>query len=236
VICALLALILSFGPEIRFSDSFSFPGLYGLVNGINPLLQNLRVASRFMILAFFFFGLISALTLIEFTKYFNKLITLFVSLIIIALVTIEYSSVPWKFTPISAEIKNYYSKLQSEKDINVILELPMGNLFGGESFARNQFVETQYMLFTSVLNNKKLLNGYSSYTPPGYPERVMYLTINFPNKPKLKQLKLWGVDAISLHKNEFLNASTYNRIKNELEKLKVEKIEETPSLALFKIK
>ncbi len=235
VACGLISVILSFGPDIRISSETAIPGLYGLIHKFHPLLQSLRVASRFMVLAFFFFGLICALSLIEIEKYFNKKTGIIISLMLITFITLEYSSWPWKFTPISSEVRNYYSVLNNQRDINAILEFPMGNLFRNIGFAENQFIETKYMLWASALHNKKLLNGYSSYTPVSYPARIEYLTVNFPTPGKINQLRKWGIDAISLHKNEFMDPADYNTIKRKLSLLGLHKIEETPSMALFKI-
>lgn len=229
------ATLLSFGPRIRLTADFSLPGIYGLIHQFHPLLQNLRVASRFMIFVFLFLGLISAFCLANLQNCFKGQRKLFISLLIILAVSLEYYSTPWKYALIPEETKAMYAAIESDRDIKVLLEYPMGNLFSRIGLAHNQFVETQYMLYASTLHSKNLLNGYSSYTPVRYPSRIEYLTVNFPNPIKLNQLKKWGVDAIVLHKNEFNTEGDYGRIKSQLELLNLAKIYESADLTSFKL-
>lgn len=227
------AVALSFGPRIRFSEYFSLPGPYGFLHQFHPLLQNLRVASRFMVLAFLFLGLIGAITSLEILKKPRGNIIIIIFIIVIIL---EYSSTPWQFRPIPEDLRQFYSVLEKQKDVDVLLELPIGNLFSRIGLSRGQFVETSYMLYGATLHNKKLINGYSSYTPVQYPARVEYLSVNFPTTLKLKTLQKWGVGAIAMHKREFQFGDEYDSIKLKLESLGVEKLYETSTLVLFKLK
>lgn len=236
VVIITVCVILSFGPRIRFSYDFSLPGLYGFLYQFHPLLQSLRVASRFTTFTFFFLGLVCAFILEIITRKLLPRHMALVSILIIFLVIIEYSSTPWKFNPIADNVKNFYMALESRKDIKVILELPMGNLYSRIGFAGNQFVEANYMFFASTLHSKKLLNGYSSYAPPQYAVRIEYLTVNFPNTVKLEKLKSWGVDAIAIHKEYFYTQSEYDRLKKQIEELNVSKITEQETLVLFNLR
>lgn len=236
VVMVFLTALLSFGPHIRFTTSFSLPGIYGLVHRFNPLLQNLRVASRFSIFTFLFLGQVAGLTLAKISQKLTSKKALILSLSLITLVTLEYSSRPWRYQAIPENIKSFYAVLENQNDLKVILELPMGNLFSRIGLAHNQFVETSYMLYASTLHSKKLLNGYSSYTPPAYARRIEYLTVNFPTLAKLRQLKTWGVEAICLHKDEFYTQSEYDRIKKELEDLDLPKLTEQEKLVAFSLK
>lgn len=227
------AVILSFGPRIRFSEYFSLPGPYGLIHQFHPLLQNLRVASRFMVLAFMFLGLVCAIIALEILKKPKGNIIVIIFIIIIIL---EYSSTPWIFKPIPENLRQFYAVLEKQKDVDVLLELPMGNLFSRIGLAKSQFVETNYMLYRATLHNKNLINGYSSYTPVQYPARIEYLSVNFPTSLKLKTLQKWGVGAIAMHRDEFQFADEYDSMKLKLEQLGVEKVYETSTLVLFKLK
>lgn len=233
LVTATFGLLLSFGPRIRFTEYFSLPGPYGFVHSIHPLLQNLRVASRFMVFVFLFLGIISGLAVTELLKKQKGIIMV---ITIIIFIILEYSSTPWSYKPVPQDIQKFYAIVQEQKDVNVLLELPMGNLFSRIGLARGQFVDTSYMLYASVLHNKKLLNGYSSYTPVAYPSRIEYLTVNFPNPLKLRILQKWGVGAIAMHKDEFTFPDEYDTLKSNLEKLGVKKVYETPNLVLFSLR
>lgn len=231
----IISVFLSFGPQIRFTYDFSLPGIYGFIYQFHPLLQGLRVASRFSIFTYFFLGIISALVLTRFEDSLKPKTFLVISLALIGLVTLEYSSTPWRFEAIPKQTRDFYTTLNKQKDVDVILEIPMGNLFSRIGLAHNQFVETKYMLFASTLHDRKLFNGYSSYTPPEYAARIEYLSVNFPNPLKLEKLRQWGVDAIIMHKNEFYTQEEYERMKRELEFFGASKIEEKENLVLFKL-
>lgn len=227
--CAFLCLILSFGPRVRFTESFSIPGIYGIVRAINPLLQDLRVSSRFMFLGYFFIALVAGISATKLGKTFI--------FIILAVILIEFSSIPWKYETIPQNVLNLYNFVQKQKDINVLVEMPMGNLFTFVSLADNQFIESSYMLYASQLHSKSILNGYSSYTPIKYPARVEYLSFNFPTPSKIDQLKKWGVDAIVLHKDFFKNKDDYDTIEKGLLRLKVKEIyNDNSGLSVFRIK
>ncbi|CAN5306464.1 hypothetical protein BH10PAT1_BH10PAT1_2900 [soil metagenome] len=227
IIVSAVCLLLSFGPKISFTNNFSIPGPYILAWKIDPLLQDLRVASRFMFLAYLFIAIISAMVVAKKSRVF--------ALIAIFFVILEYSSVPWKYVPIPNNIVNYYSFIQNNPNIKVIIELPIGNLFTPISASNNQFIDTSYMLYESQLHDKKMLNGYSSYTPDAYIPRVEYLSINFPTPSKLDQLKKWGVDAISLHREGFVYPEDFDQIESRLNSLGLKEIYKSDGLALFKL-
>lgn len=226
--------LISLGPVIRFSQDFVLPGIYNLFYTINPVLHNLRVASRFSIFTYLFLGLICGLVLKKLTEKDKK--RTFISLLVMCLVMLEYFQKPWPFYQIPDQTRSFYSSLESRKDIKVILELPMGNLFTPVTLAKNQFVDATYMFWASTLHSKKLLNGYSSYTPPAYIDRIEYLSVNFPTQNKLEQLKLWGVDAIVLHQNEFQRPEQYEEIKFKFNRLGVREITSLDGLILFSLK
>lgn len=233
---AFFSLLLSFGPLIRFSNDFAIPGFYRIFYELHPLVHQLRVSSRFAIFIYLFLGLICAFTLSEILsrqKTKNKWI---LGLIIVGLVFVEYVNKPWNFEDFRPEVKTVYSKLNEQNDVEVILELPMGNLFTMIRPAGDQFVDSKYMLYAETLHNKKLLNGYSSYSPPEYIKRIEYLSVNFPTAAKLAQLQKWGVDAVIVHKDEYLQPFQADLIKERMKGLNVTVLEETESLSLFRIR
>lgn len=229
------SLLLSFGPEIRFSMNFSIPGIYPLVYELHPLIHQLRVASRFAIFIYLFLALICAFTFKEILDRHKQKKYFYAGVFFICLLCLEYMNKPWIFTEFTPEIKNLYSYLDSQADVKVLLEMPMGNLESNPSLASNQFVDAKYMLYASALHSKSLINGYSSYTPPEYSRRIGYLSLNFPTQSKLEKLKDWGVDAIILHKDEYLHPEDYETIKLRLTSLGVPARFSTESISLFSL-
>ncbi len=223
----ILCILLSLGPRIRFTQDFSIPGIYNIFYKINPLLQDLRVSSRFAFVGFMFLGLICAIVVSKKSKFF--------SYIVIGLVILEYINIPWNYEPIPENIKNFYSIINKDTNIHVLLELPMGNLFTYITLADNQFIESNYMLYANSLHSKSLLNGYSSYTPVKYPARIEYLSVFFPTSVKLNQLRKWGVDAIALHRDAFKDPSFFYQIETGLKTLGIKEIYKSDGLALFKL-
>lgn len=212
-----LSVILSMGPEIYITDNVSFWGPYLLLYKIYPILHFLRVASRFGIFYFFFLGIVAALVVNKLMGKLDSKRAQIVALIIIGLVLVEYWNKSWDFMQIPSETKQFYANLEAQKDIKVILELPIGDLFHPElAQSYNQSVDAYYMLYASTLHSKWLINGYSSYTPKPYIQRLEYLSINFPTTTKLETLKTWGVDAIILHKEKYAQEIGYENLVNKL--------------------
>jgi hypothetical protein len=179
-------------------------------------------------LAYIFIGLLAAVV----TQKLRPRWTI----LIIVLVCFEYWPKPWQFMHFPQESIQVYSQVQKNPKIDVLLELPMGNLTTRISLARDQFIDAVYMLSASSLHNKVLLNGYSSFIPPEYTHHVEFITVNFPNADKLATLQSVGIDAILLHRSDFYTPQDFERIKNALLALKVPLISDSPNLALFLLK
>ena len=228
-------LVLSFGSVFRISENFAIPNIYGFFYDYHPLVHQLRVPSRFAIFIYLFLGLVCAITLSEILKKVKGQTALQVGILVVALVALEYMNKPLGVGEFKAEAKEVYAQLNQEQEIEVILELPMGNLFTPIRPAWDQFVDARYMLYAETLHNKRLLNGYSSYSPPLYIKRLEYLSVNFPNALKLKQIQEWGIDAVILHKDEFEQPGEYELIVRRMEDLEVPLLKSTENMSLFKI-
>lgn len=228
-------MLISLGPVIRISKDISLPGVYTFFYSIDPILHNLRVASRFSIFTFFFLGLICAFSLKKLTEKQGSRV-LWISLLIVGIVIIEYFQKPLQFYQIPNQTRSFYNSLDKREDIKVILELPMGNLFTPYTLSKNQFVDANYMFWASTLHSKELLNGYSSYTPPEYIKRIELVTVNFPNPNKLNQLKNLGVDAIIMHRDEFKDVREFEKMRLNFKALGLEESEAIDGLVLVNLK
>jgi len=231
---AILSLVLAFGPIIHFSRDIAIPGLYGLVYAVNPVLWFLRAPSRIIVFSFFFSALIIAkgiklwLDRLEIRKKWV------IAGIVIILMLVEYWNKPLSFTPISDQMKSFYARLEAQNQIKVIVDLPIANIFPADvKGSRYIDLDSQYMLWATVLHSKKILNGYSGFIPDEYYRRADLLSFNFPSPVKLSLLRKWGVDGIVLHRQEFSEQNDFYLIKEDLLKLKVPATISTEDLIFF---
>lgn len=229
-----LSFLLSFGPEITFSDSLQVPGLYRLFHALNPLFGFLRTAARFGVFVFFFLSLIVAFTLQVLTERLPVRWRSVIGGFVIGLILLEYWTTPLSFTTIPPEAQALYATLNRQQHINVILDYPVGNSIPYPyPQARGEDLDARYLLYATILHNKTLFNGYTGFLPPEYYRRGDYLSVNFPRRRHLLELRQWGVDGIVLHRDEFNQPQEFDRIKMGLEQFGVPLIAQTDSLAVF---
>lgn len=233
----IFSVILSFGPGIHLTREFIiYSPLYLILYYLDPLLSYIRVASRLGIFVFFFLALISSLTLKVLLAKFPGKKALLWGLIFISLTILEYWNKPLDYTLIPQEKKGFYEKINQDKKIQVILDLPIGNNLPPQyPLSRIEDLDANYLLLASILHNKKLFNGFVSFMPEDHYKKAEMLSINFPTKSKLETLKNWGVDAIILHKEEFKDEHYYYQIKERLIALGITPEAETENLTLFKL-
>lgn len=234
ILLLIVSLFLSFGPSITLFGQFSVPGPYRLFYALNPLFSFLRTPARFGGFVFFFLSLICALTLSEIIRLTKPKTAVLISMLIIAMLMIEYANKPLEFTHISDDTKEFYSGLNSQKNIRVILDYPIGNLIPyPHPNARAEDLDARYLLAATVLHDKTLYNGYTGFLPQVYYDRANSLSIDFPTEAQLTDLKSWGVDAIVLHREEFNLPAEFFRIRNELQKINVPLAISSTNLAFF---
>ena len=58
------------------------------------------------------------------------------------------------------------------------------------------------MLF-SLKHQKKMVNGYSGFSPPEWEKLVIYLRNSFPSKESILKIKGLKVDYLVIHEDEF---------------------------------
>lgn len=221
----IVSLLLSLGPRIHLTTQLSLPGPYLLIYKLNPLFSFLRVPARFALFVFFFLALIVALTIKEISKKLTHQKVLLLGTVTLFLILVEYANRPFEFTQIPPQTKKFYQFLEEQKNIKVILDLPISNRIPNIlPSARAETLDAHYLFWATTLHSKKLFNGYSSFIPAKYFQRAYLLSIDFPTSAKLTLLKIWGVDGIVLHEDEFKSRQDFDKIKNGLIKLDVPQI------------
>lgn len=229
-----LSLLLTFGPEVTIGDSIRFPGIYALIDAVHPLFGFLRVPARFGVFVFLSLSLCVAYGLswveqhIPKKKYIVLMICVFIG------VLVEYKSTPWEFLQMDLVTKNAYESLTDRSDIQVIAEYPMGNSID-YTFpqARMEELDAHYLAYALLYHDKKLFNGYSGFIPRDYQKRADVLSVNFPTRSKLSQLKSWGVDAMVVHRDEFTQPGRYEEVVSSLISLGVPRLFASDQVAVF---
>ncbi len=225
IILIIVSVVLSFGPMTFF---------YRLLYTINPLFHFIRTSARFGVFAYFFLAWICGMTLARILSRFSPKKGMIIGGFVILLILGEYWNKPLDFLIVGASTRELYATFEQRKDIQVILEYPIGNMISyAFPQARAEDLDAQYLLYGALFHNKTLFNGYSGFFPAEYYRRANMLSVNFPSEDKLIQVKQWGVDAIILHRDEFLDASRYDVVRNGLITRQVKLVSEMDGLALF---
>lgn len=235
-VCLLaLSLLFAAGPRINITDQFSIPGPYQIISFLDPMLSLTRAISRFAVFGFFFLSLICAITFSDILIRFKGKAGL-LGIIIVAAVILEYWNKPWQFTEITTSTRQFYETLNRQDQVKVLLDLPIGNIFSDIStLAKDKYIDSTYMFWAAGLHNKKIINGNSGYIPPAYISLSESLSINFPTKNKLLDLKKRGVDGIILHKDNYKDPLEYERERSKLISLGINPGFENTNLAFFDI-
>lgn len=233
VFLIILTVLLSFGPRIHGSHSVSLPNIYLILLKFHPLFGFLRSTFRIAAFTFFFVALICGLVVSEIERRISRVKRIILGTSVVGILLLEFWTTPLRFEHISAGQRVFYETLRNLRDINVIVDLPIGNMLPfTDTRSRSNAVDSDYYLW-QVLHGKKLLNGYAGFEPEELHIRGNFLTINFPTAAKLDQLRKWGVDAMVLHRDEFGDVAAYETMRKQLLVLGIREILTSDGLLLY---
>jgi len=119
----------------------------------------------------------------------------------------EYSCFPLSFYYVPQEVPAVYDWLRLEESEVVVLEIPIA------SSERTLYKEAKYM-YWSTFHWKRLVNGYSGFSPPSYWE-INKVMQNFPDIPSIEMLKDLKVDYIIVHSKE-IPEETWQDMQNRV--------------------
>lgn len=230
-----VCVLLSFGPVMHLTSSVTFPWVFDIVAACDPILQMTRVSSRFTVFVFLFGGVIAAMVIDTITSRKSR-IGKILPVLILFLVLAEYWNHPFQFLTVSPARMDFYSKLNAQKNIHIILDVPVGDAMLGSGIVRPEYLDSHYMLWATIAHNKVLLGGYEGFMPLGYYVRMRDISIGFPSPETISEIRQWGADAIVLHEDEYIHPTDYHLAKVKLSALGVPMIEESDGLALFDLK
>lgn len=212
----------SFGP-----DGF----LYLIIYKVDPLLSFVRTPARLAVFVFLGLSVVVAFVLCKVEKKIGKWIFLFIPLILF-----EYWNKPLTYLNLNNNERSFFEKISNQSP-NIILHLPIGNdLPPSSKSARSIDYDAHYLLYSVLFDYKKTYNGYSGFLPSKYYDQARSLSINFPTKAKIEELKKSGVDIVVLHKKEFNDYQEYERISKTLKVFNLEIVAEEENRVAFKLK
>ncbi|MFH1900155.1 MAG: hypothetical protein ABIJ83_02710 [Patescibacteria group bacterium] len=175
----LIAFLFSFGYFIQLTraDPSGLIGPWAFFYHFIPGFDGVRAVGRYSIFLLLSAGVIIAIGLSELFKqkiqdYGKKF---FLTLVIIVLMLAEFSYVqPTKYIPVSKAAPAVYNWIKTQSDDNIYLEMPSGG-----DYLWNNY--DAFYIFYSRNHFKKIINGYSGYTPIEYEElskQLMHFNID----------------------------------------------------------
>lgn len=229
-IILVLTILFSFGPFFERK----IPAPYLLLYKFVPFVDSIRAISRFMVLGYFFLAVIASFAWKYYAKRLKQSAIPIIFFILVFLISLEYFPVLPKPFVIAPQIENFYAWLSDQLNINVIVELPIANGLLGTKFERSNSSDAQY-LFYGLYHNKKMVNGYNSFIPPDAVDLGDKLTIHFPTKAKINNLKSLGVNMIIVHLEEYENFVIANNVVESLRKIGLKEVYSQGTIRAFKI-
>ncbi len=209
---SLLGLVLSLGPALhleRVTIHKPFPIIlpYALFYHIVPGFQGFRNSARWEMLFIIFVSVAVSMLLSKLLKKHKPETKTILYILLIFLVVIEFNF-PMKFVkvPQISEFPKVYSWLATTPEKSKIIELPIynWNMWPG---TQNELLRQYY----STIHFRKMVNGYSGFSPPPWQALVTSILSEFPSDKSIENLRKIGITYIIIHKDEydFLNKSGF---------------------------
>jgi len=189
-----LAWLLSFGPVIRFLGREIIAGPYGLLFDRIPGFKNVRVPSRFAALMMVGLSVLAgwgAMGILSRRR--SPGAKILAAAILGALILVEYLSLPIPLVtvPVKDRLPEVYAAVAKLPAEAVLVELPMPARDGEE-------YEDASAVYYSLYHRRRIVNGYSGNTPPGY--RVIREAMDqFPSEATFDLLSDLGVGYALVH-------------------------------------
>lgn len=189
------AFLLSLGPIIHFGGKEIIRGPYMLLYYYFPGFNGLRAPNRISIFVAFGISVLAAYGVKTITiKLRGKILKQVIVSIIAIIILLEYLPTNLKALTVGDynNIPPVYKWLSQEKGDISILEYPL---------LKPQVEEVWYVYY-SIFHWKKMVNGYSGFTPPLY-DQIKDKTKILPSNEAIQFLKGVGIRYIIVHTKRF---------------------------------
>jgi hypothetical protein len=195
---AAASVLLALGPRIRVFGHDVFPGPYLALHEWIPGFRGVRVPSRFVIFLMTGLAVLAGLAIARYEKWDpsrrrRRIVLALTAILLVA----ESVSLPLPLAEVSTlrSFRPIYEDVRQLPDGAVLVELPMPQPLESKASEAVYMYRTRY-------HGKRLLNGYSGYTPPAavIANRAMD---RFPSEASLDFLSELEVGYILVHRVGF---------------------------------
>lgn len=231
VLIAFMSFVLSLGNEQRFTigsyltDSIKLPYYY--LYTIFPMFQMIRVPARFGIFVIIALSVLAAWGIDHVLKKSKSLwmMGIFLCLFIFE---VWQTTTPFVTIPLEQSIPDIYMWIRDQPEPMILAELPVSLSFYYGNNMEDQLYRSYtalgkpdvyaletYRIYFSSFHKKRMINGYSGFSPESY-NRIVDTLENFPSEVSIKALQDIGVTHAVLHirqyeekkRNEIIQALT----------------------------
>lgn len=196
------------GPQLAPYLQFLLPyrWLYNYVPGF----RGFRVPARFAVLVLLALAGLAAYGVLALQKRWSRShasLYPYLSLALVALVSIEFATLPLDGEPYpyGSDRPPIYTWLASSTHPDaVIVELP--------------YDDWSY-LYYAIFHGRRMVNGASGFKPPPLRDEASNLLSQFPNWPTIEWLQRLGIDYVVLHPTEYdetYNPGAWDQLRAEL--------------------
>lgn len=154
--CAIVFLIISFGPFVDIGKVSMGNGLYLILFHLFPPLKAIRYVSRFAVLVVFCIAVMAGLGAVALMRRFKaKWAAGAIAAVSIVFMAYEYTTVPVMMEPVPKEMPEVYTWLAEQEGDFAIMELRVAKDPPNEGVR----------MYWSLKHGKKLVWGYSGFSP-----------------------------------------------------------------------
>ncbi len=214
VLLGVLALVLSFGPQLVLGRSAAPVSLirlpyYWLSIIVTPL-KSLNAPARFDVLIMLALALLAALGTLRLAVFTRRAAPVVIGAFAL-LILLEQASMPLPFATVNtaATISPVYYYLASQPPNQPVVEMPMGQPTFDDQDRHVEYV------YNSIYHWQPLVNGYSTFIPPDYYGLVETMQ-QFPSSATVSRLKQWGAVFVVIHSDRMAKTSGLRKILDTL--------------------
>lgn len=200
ILIGISSFILSMGPAFQWGGKvikhpFIIPLPYAILYYLIPGFNGIRNSARWEMLTIFAVSVFIGLLLSEVLKKKNKLWIVFIVVGILAEVNFPLKYVP---IPTIKEFPKVYAFINSLPKDATIIEMPIFS-WDVQPYSNIEFMREYF----STIHFRRMVNGYSGFSPHEWELNTKFLTKEFPDKNTLQYLKQIKVQYIILHKADY---------------------------------
>jgi len=198
---SLTGLVLSLGPVLHLGRQtvhkpFLIPLPYAVAYYILPGFAGFRNSARFEMLFIIAMAVVIGLVIDRILKNLGRTKKILIYIILFAGILIEFNF-PMHFEKVEQrkdfpQVDHWLARTREDA---VIIQMPISSW--GWQFTQNEIFREYY----STIHFRKMVNGYTSFSPPPWMELVDLLHKEFPNKRTLEKLERLGVTYIIVDKD-----------------------------------